>query len=145
MEQEAEQAQNQPREGDKTGRTWGTFCHLGALSLYIGVPFGNILVPLVIWLLKKDELPLVNEHGKQSLNFQLSFTIYVILAVFAYFILLMTAFLVAGGPTPRALLIIIPFLFAFFIVSHLVLTIAAAIKAGEGTAYRYPLSIRFFK
>lgn len=146
MERETfEQEIKQPMDGDKPGRIWGIFCHLGALSLYIGVPLGNILVPLVIWLIKKDESPLVNEHGKQSLNFQISFTIYVFLAAFAYFILLMTAFLIVGDPTPRVLLVIIPLLFAFFIAAHLVLTIVAAIKSGDGKLYRYPLVIRFIK
>jgi uncharacterized Tic20 family protein len=45
------------------------FCHLSALIgglvlSWTGLPVGNIIGPLVIWLLKKDSMPLVNEHGK---------------------------------------------------------------------------------
>jgi uncharacterized protein len=146
MEQEnSAQEVPQPTEEEKGGRPWRIFCHLGALSLYVGVPLGNILVPLVIWLIKKDELPRVNEHGKQSLNFQLSFTLYVLLAAFAYLVLLMAAFLVVGDVTPRVLVVIIPLLIGFLVISHLVVTIVATIKAGEGTLYHYPLMIRFLK
>ena len=68
----------------REGRTWGIFCHLGALSMYLGVPLGNILVPLIIWLIKKDDLPLVDEHGKQSLNFQISLMLYAVIAAIVY-------------------------------------------------------------
>ena len=59
--------------------TWATFCHVGALSLYLGIPFGHIVVPLVIWLIKKNEFPYVDEQGKESLNFQISMTIYALI------------------------------------------------------------------
>ena len=127
------------------GRTWGIFCHLGALSMYLGVPFGNILVPLIIWLLKKDDLPLVDEHGKQSLNFQLSLMLYAVIAAIVYAVVLMALYLVTAAYFPRVALAFPPLLFAAFLIVHLVFTITAAIKAGNGEVYRYPLAIRFFK
>ncbi|MEW5784576.1 MAG: DUF4870 domain-containing protein [Bacillota bacterium] len=130
---------------EREGRTWGIFCHLGALSLYIGVPFGNILVPLIIWLIKKDELPLVDEHGKQSLNFQISITVYAVLAAVGYVVLLMALFVVTGDTAPGLFLVLLPLLFAVFFIVHLAFTIIASIRASNGEIYRYPLAIRFFK
>lgn len=50
-------------------------CHLTALSGFI-VPFGNVLGPVVIWMMGKSDSQFVDEHGKASLNFQLSLTLY---------------------------------------------------------------------
>jgi uncharacterized protein len=55
-------------------------CHLTALLGIIGIPFGNIVGPLIIRLLKKNVYPFVNEQGKESLNFQISMTIYALAA-----------------------------------------------------------------
>jgi len=46
-------------------RMFAMFCHLSALVGFV-FPFGNIIAPLVIWILKKDQYPLVNEHGKEA-------------------------------------------------------------------------------
>ena len=54
---------------------WDKTNHLLAFSMYIGLPFGNILGPLIIWQLKKGESEYVDYHGRESLNFQISATI----------------------------------------------------------------------
>ena len=59
-------------------KTWGMICHLSAFAFFI--PFGHILGPLIVWLIKKEEFPFVNEQGKEALNFQISITIYSIFA-----------------------------------------------------------------
>jgi uncharacterized Tic20 family protein len=116
---------NQP--GDKQSRTWAMFCHLASLSACIGIPFGNIIGPLVVWLIKKDEFTIVEEHGKESLNFQISLSIYSIVSFFLCFafigFLLLPPILIAG----------------------LVFVIIATLKANKGEPYRYPLTIRFIK
>lgn len=114
------------REGQDE-RLWATFCHLAALLGYIGVPFGNVIGPLVVWLIKRDQLPLVEDQGKESLNFQISMTIYTAAAIILSFVLI-------GIPILLALLI-----------GNLVLVIVAAIRANNGEAYRYPLTIRFVR
>ena len=102
-------------------------CHLLSLTLLIGVPLGNILGPLIIWLIKRDEDPFVDLCGKESLNFQISMTIYIVIAG-------ILIFFIVG-------LFIIPAL----MILNIVYTIIAAIKASKGTSYTYPLSIRFIK
>jgi len=105
-------------------RMWAMFCHLSALVGYV-FPFGNIIAPLIIWVLKKDEFPLVNDQGKEAINFQISMTIYIIAAI-------ILIILVIGIP-----LLILLGLF------DLLMIIIASIKANEGTEYRYPMTIRF--
>ncbi|MBD3426908.1 MAG: DUF4870 domain-containing protein [Candidatus Omnitrophica bacterium] len=99
------------------------WCHLGALAGFI-FPFGNIIVPLLIWLLKKDEYPLVEDQGKESLNFQISIFLYSIIGM-------MLVFLVVGF-----FLLVVLALFAVIQV------IKASISASKGQIYRYPLCIR---
>lgn len=115
-----------PVEG-KRDNTMGMLCHLLSMVQFIGVPAGNILGPLVLWLMKKEEDSFVDECGKESLNFQISMTIYMIIS----------AILV--------LLVIGIFMLIALMVMNIVYTIIAAIKANEGECYSYPFTIRFIK
>lgn len=108
-------------------KTWAMLCHLTALSLYVGIPFGHLIVPLIIWLIKKDEFDLVDEQGKESLNFQISMTIYAIVASFMIFV------------------VIGIFLLAALVIAHIVLTITAAVKINQGEKFSYPFMIRLIK
>jgi uncharacterized Tic20 family protein len=58
-------------QSSKEEQNWAMFCHLAALSGFI-IPLGNILGPLILWLIKKDTMPLVDQHGKEALNFQIT-------------------------------------------------------------------------
>lgn len=100
-------------------RTYALIMHLG--SLFIG-----FLVPLVMWLVKKDESPFIDDHGKQLMNWHISLVI--------YFIISMVLILVIIGI----------FLFLLLIVLHVVFSILGAIAANNGDTYKYPLAIRFF-
>ena len=107
-------------------RQWAMFAHLASLIGYI-IPLGNIIGPLVVWLIKKDEFPFVDDQGKESLNFQISMLIYITVSALAIFICV-------GIVTTPVLVIL-----------DLVFTIIAAIKANQGEYYRYPLTIRLVK
>ena len=111
-------------------------CHLAALTAFVGIPFGNILGPLIIWLLKKDQYPLVDEHGKQSLNFQISVIIYGLVLMAAIIITALTVLLIPVAVLLGALL-------AAVIIADFVLVVVAAIKASNGETYQYPFTIRF--
>jgi len=112
---------------DKRSRMWATFCHLSALSFLIGVPLGNILGPLIFWLIKKDEFPFVDGEGKESLNFQISMTIYGFIAFLLCFV--MIGFVLLIG----------------LFIAEIVLVILASISANRGESYSYPCTIRFIK
>jgi uncharacterized Tic20 family protein len=104
-------------------RTWGMVAHLAALSMFI-IPFGNIIGPLVVWLIKKDESEFVNDQGKESLNFQISITIYCFVSAVLILVVIGIFLLIALG------------------VLAIVLIIVAAVKANSGEKFRYPLTLR---
>ncbi|MCZ7601787.1 MAG: DUF4870 domain-containing protein [Melioribacteraceae bacterium] len=110
----------------KDERMWGMFCHISAFAFFI-FPFGNIIGPLVVWLIKKDVYPFVDEQGKESLNFQISVSIY------AFAALLLSIILIG-----------IPILIALFFFDF-ILVVVAAVKANDGFNYKYPLSIQLIK
>ncbi|MBN2365281.1 MAG: DUF4870 domain-containing protein [Calditrichaeota bacterium] len=110
----------------KDARTYGMLCHLVAFAGFI-IPFGNLIGPLIIWLLKKEEFPFVNDQGKESLNFQISMTIYAIISAILIVVVLGIFLLIA------------------IVIFEIVMIIIASIKANEGVSYRYPLTIRFLK
>jgi uncharacterized Tic20 family protein len=111
----------------KDEQNWAMICHLSALAGFL-VPFGNIFGPLLVWLLKRAEFPMVEVHGKEALNFQISVAIAVAICVPLIFVL-----------------IGIPLMFIIGI-GALIMTVIAAVKVSNGNFdYRYPLSIRLLK
>jgi hypothetical protein len=64
-------------------RTWCAFIHASALlGVFLHFP-GHLLPPLILWLIKRDESPELDTHGKEAVNFQISMLIYnAIAAVF---------------------------------------------------------------
>jgi len=108
-------------EVSSDSRMMGMLCHLlGLFTCFIG--------PLIIWLIKKDEDPFVDNQGKEALNFQITVAIAFIVSV-----LLIPAFCIGV------------FLGTAVGIADLVFCIVAAAKANSGQAYRYPVSIRFIK
>ena len=110
---------------DKQERNWAMFCHLAALAFII--PFGNIIAPLVIWLLKKEEYPLVEDQGKEAVNFQITMTICFIVGFLSIFVLI--GFLVLPA----------------LVIFNIIMIIIATMKANEGKRYRYPFALRLIK
>lgn len=116
--------QNNVQARNRDENLWAMLCHISVFAGFL-MPFGNIIAPLIIWLIKKDEYPLVNDQGKEAINFQITLTIY-------FFASALLIILVIGIP------LLIGLAFFGFIV-----TIIATIKASEGEKYRYPMTIRF--
>lgn len=107
-------------------RTWGMVAHLAALAGFV-LPFGNILGPLVVWLVKRDHSVFIAVEAKEALNFNISIAI-------------------AGVVCFMLFLLSIGVLFAALLVLFwLVMIIIAALKANEGIAYRYPFTLRLVK
>lgn len=111
----------------KDERTWAMMGHLSAIlaSLLTGL-LGGWIGPLIVWLIKKDESPFIDDQGKEALNFQITL---IIIYVVAYAVTLATCGLL---------------FFVLFIplVLQIVFGIIAAIRANNGEAYRYPMTIR---
>jgi len=97
--------------------------HLSALAGYV-IPFGSMIGPLVVWLIKKDEMPFVNSQGKEALNFQITMTIAAIISIVLIFV------------------VIGIFLLWALAIIDLIFIIIAAIQASKGVDYRYPFALR---
>ena len=111
----------------KDEQNWAMGCHLSALVGFV-IPFGNIVGPLIVWLIKRGEMPLVDSHGKEALNFQITVSIAILICIPLMFVL-----------------IGIPLMFAIGL-GALVLTIMAAVKVSNGDFdYQYPFAIRLLK
>ncbi len=112
---------------DPEEKQWGMFVHLAALATFVLPIAGNIIGPLIIYLIKKDEYDFVKQEGVEALNFQITwsiiFTISVILIVIGIGVLMLIGFGLAW----------------------LVLVIVASVSASNGQSYRYPLTIRFIQ
>ncbi|WP_394773284.1 DUF4870 domain-containing protein [Flavobacterium sp.] len=140
------------------------FTHLSTLSQYV-IPFGNYIFPILIWTSYKDKSEFVNDHGKQTLNFQLSLLLYTLvlaliaIPIFAFVLLknlpINTVFndedliirnlnidgnigILSIGATAVLLFGLLKFV-EFFLVIY------ASIKASNGELYKYPLAIPFIK
>jgi len=123
-----------PPNPESQARMWNMLCHLSALVGYIGIPFGNIIGPLIVWQVKKNEFPSVDIHGKAALNFQITLTIAILVVVVSAFVL--SFFCVGYLLFPVA---------ALLGLAGLVLTIIAGIKANNGEDYKYPWSLELIK
>ena len=103
-----------PPQGDD--QLWIVFSHL---SLLLGV---GILLPLIIYLVKKDESPRVSHQAKEALNFHISIMIYSIVCGISCIGIPLLPVIIIGG---------------------MVLSVIAAINASDPIPYRYPLTLRF--
>ena len=110
----------------KEDRTWGTLVHLSA---FVGMlfPLAHIIVPLVIWLMKREGSAFVNDQGREAVNAQITLTIYLVAAMALWLILI-------GIP-----------LFFGLVAAGIILPIVAAVAANDGKAYRYPFILRLIK
>lgn len=112
---------------DPQEKQWGMFVHLAALATFVLPVAGNIIGPLIIYLIKKDEYEFVNDQGKEVLNFQITWSI--IFAISAVLILVGIGILMLIG----------------FGIAWLVLVVMGSVAANNGQHYRYPFTIKFFQ
>jgi hypothetical protein len=156
------------QDNDQSARNWAMWCHLSALAwlppvllgllgIFLPIPLLNIVGPLIVWLTKKEQHPFINAHGKESLNFQISFTIYWVIAVI---LLIFLAAITCGIGLSNSssssssqlltqiwvVLGVVGGVFALIVgILQLVLIIFAAIKAKKGEFYHYPFTLRFLR
>jgi len=115
-------------EANKDQKMWAMFCHLAGFARFVvPIPFAGVIAPLIVWQIKKDDHPFVDENGREAVNFQISVAIYLMVAI-------LLCFLIIGF-----------FLLPAVVVFNIVFLIIAAVKANNGEHYEYPLTIRFIK
>ncbi|MBN2009768.1 DUF4870 domain-containing protein [candidate division KSB1 bacterium] len=103
---------------------WAVFCHLGGLFGILMFP-ANIIVPFIIWLVYRDQYPRVDDEGREAINWQISFTLYLI------------------GSAILVLIAVGLFMVLGLLVINLVVTIQAALAVSQGRQASYPMTIRF--
>ncbi|MDZ8117374.1 DUF4870 domain-containing protein [Pontiella agarivorans] len=110
---------------DASERNWAMACHLSAVGGYL-LPYvlAQFVIPLVIWLMKRDSGAFIDAQGKETVNFQLSLLLYAVVLTLS----------VIG------LLLLLP-----LVIFGFVCPIVGAVKASEGREFRYPLCIHFIK
>ena len=106
--------------------TWGVLVHLSQFCTYL-FPLAGIVVPLILWQIKKEESAIIDRHGKIVMNWLLTEFILLLIAGILCFVL-------------------IGFSLVFLIsLAGIIFPIIGAIKASNGEIWAYPCSIRFFK
>ena len=111
---------------DKDSRTWSMFLHLSLLANCV-MPVAGIVAPIVIWQMKKDDMPAIDQHGKNAVNF-------IITAMIYSGICILLAFAIIGF-----------FLLPVLGICSIVFPIIAGIKANNGIVWKYPLTYEFLK
>ena len=112
-------------EQDPNARKWASLCHIVALSGLIGNGVGFVLGPLVVWLIKKDEFPFVEEQGKEAINFQITMIIAAVISLILTMVVIGLFLMIAVG------------------IVMVVFPIIAAVRTSKGEHYKYPFTIRF--
>ncbi len=108
------------------GMTENTYIMLMHITQFAGIilPFAGFIIPILMWIANKENNSNVDLHGKNILNFMISFVIYAAVA----------AITIIGIP--------IAVLVGIF---YMILVIMATVKANNGEYWKYPLSIQFIK
>ncbi|WP_372774962.1 DUF4870 domain-containing protein [Mangrovibacterium sp.] len=107
-------------------RTWGMLCHLSALAGAV-IPFGNIIGPIIVYSTKRAEFDFVEDQGKESLNFQITMTIALVVSAILIVVAVGLLLLAVVG------------------LYTLIYTVIGSVKASQGEFYRYPVTYRFIK
>ncbi len=125
-----QEIEEEEKKSKENALTWASLCHFSALlgiiwwvptGTDLWLPFGHIVSPLIVWLLKRKESPFVDDAGKESLNFQITMTVYGII-------------LGALGLAFRGLSILV-----LLTIVDVVFVVIAGVRTSNGETYRYPL------
>ena len=117
---------NDLTDSNKDANQWGMFIHFSILAGFI-IPFAGLILPIVLWQMKKKEFPIVDQHGKVVVNWLISSFIYGIICAIL------------------TILVIGAFGFIALAIATIVFAIMGGIKANDGEVWQYPLSIKFLK
>jgi len=115
-----------------TVNSYAMLTHLSPLAGYV-IPFGNIIAPLVMWLIKRDDSPFIESVGREALNFQITVMIAIAACIVAGIVTFGIGFIITGP-----LMILIG-------LADLVLIVVAALEANKGREFRFPACLRLVK
>jgi uncharacterized protein len=134
-------------------RNWAMASHLSALVAIAGLPFGHVLGPLVVYLIKGHESEFVGEHARASLNYQITISIFAIVATIVA-VAATLGFIVplssssnssTAGFNLAALWIAFAIAALVVLLGSILFIILGTLAASEGRPYNYPFAIRFLR
>ncbi len=108
-------------------RRWAMLCHYAAFCWFLLPMIGNVLGPLILWQLKRESDPFIDDQGREALNFQITFSVWMMIAGILAWVIIGFA------------------LIPLISLVALVLVIIAGMRANEGKRYRYPFCWRVLK
>ena len=118
---------SKPEPGpSREARQWAMFCHFTA---FVGMwfPFGSLIGPLILWQMKRESDPFIDDQGKEAMNFQITVAIASAICYVLMFVLIGFA------------------LIGLLFIGAVVLVVIAGVKANDGVSYRYPFTWRPIK
>ena len=111
---------------NREANQWGMFIHFSVFAGFV-VPFAGLVLPIVLWQIKKDQFPICDQHGKVVVNWIISAFIYSLICLVLTLILIGALGFIALG------------------LATIVFAVIGGIKANEGIVWEYPLTIKFLK
>ena len=118
---------SKPEPGpSREARQWAMFCHFSAF-LGMWFPFGSLIGPLILWQMKRESDPFIDDQGKEAMNFQI--TVAIASAICYVLMLVLIGFALIG----------------LLFIGAVVLVVIAGVKANDGVSYRYPFTWRPIK
>lgn len=106
--------------------TWCMLIHLSQFCGYL-IPLAGMIVPIVLWQMKKKQSDLIDTHGRIVVNWLITEVIFAVAFVLLCLVLIGIPLLIALG------------------VVGIVFPIVGGVKANNGEVWPYPCSIRFFR
>jgi len=140
-------------------RNWGMAAHLSALVAIAGLPFGHVVGPLIVLLARGKESAFVAGHARASLNYQITLTLFAMVAVVVGVFVFGAAVVAAGLSAPHhndtasgvvgigvvALWSGLLLLVGALGVASLIFMIMGTIAANAGKPFTYPFAITFVR
>ena len=118
---------SKPEPGpSREARQWAMFCHFSAF-LGMWFPFGSLIGPLILWQMKRESDPFIDDQGKEAMNFQITVAIASAICYVLMFVLIGFA------------------LIGLLFIGAVVLVVIAGVKANDGVSYHYPFTWRPIK
>lgn len=114
----------------KEERQMGMFLHLSMFAGYV-VPGAGFILPIVIWQMKKDEMPSLEEHGRNAVNAMITFLIAACVLTLLVFTIILSVVAIPG--------------FIVLGIAGIAMPVIAAIKAESGEVWKYPYCLSLLK
>jgi uncharacterized protein len=108
-------------------QTYCMFMHLSILAWFI-LPVLAVVIPLVMWLVRRDDSRFIDDHGRETVNFHISFLLYSAILVMLFWL----PCIAIPGLLVLAVLVVIA-------------SVLASVAASRGEFYRYPMCIRIIR